>query len=187
LIFIFFVLFILVIIAGCKLHKNTITFDPKVDESASETSLDINTEDIKLAVTSIIGSNLETDSDYHVIEGVASSNTNEIKVNDYILQRYSPGQTGWSYIASTDLDTLAEGENKYAVRAYDEDGNEIGAQDFTITYTPVKVVENTEDTEKDQNLPSVGISGWITFIISLVISIGYFAFRRLKKIFIRNI
>ncbi|MBU0727165.1 hypothetical protein KKA95_00605, partial [Patescibacteria group bacterium] len=137
----------------------------------------ITTENIKLAVTSIIGNKLETTENHHVIRGLTPSNTYKLKIGDYTLQKYTPGETEWSYIASTSYGTLFEGENTYTVRAYDKEGNEIDSQNFVIAYTAPEI----------PNLPSVGVSTWMILIISTLISTGFFAFKRLKKVLLKDV
>ena len=187
LIFVFIILSMLVVITGCNARKNnTIHFDPKIDgvttDVASEAS-DTGTTSITeenvgpgLAVTSFVGDKLETDKSYQVIKGTTPKNTYKIKVNDYTLAKYSPGQTEWSYIASAKYNTLKAGENAYKAIAYDKDGNEIGSTDFNINYVtpPIPV------------LPAVGPSVWIVFILSFVLSGMYFGLRRFKRVYANN-
>jgi hypothetical protein len=177
LISIFVILFVLVITTGCT-RKNTVHFNPKVPtESGEEGEVAEAEEDLgpDLAVTSFIGDKLATSVGYHVVRGTTPKNTNTIKINDYILAKYYPGQTQWSYIASTALDTLEEGENGYIITSLDKEGNEIDSKSFTINY------------EAPEALPAVGSNGWIALIISFLISIGYFVIRRLRKVYIKNI
>jgi hypothetical protein len=167
LIFIFVILFILVIATGCGARKNTVKFNPIDNVEESGEGVDIMGEvDLgpDLAVTSFIGDKMETNVGYHVIRGTTPKNTNSIKINDYKLTKYYPGQTEWSYIASASMGTLAEGDNEYIVMALDKEGAEIGSQTFTIAY------------EAPDNLPSTGSNGWIYLIISFLVSSGYFAF-----------
>lgn len=186
LIFIFAALFVLIIVSGCGPRNRTVKFNTIDSATEESTDTDSNNEinndsseeeadiDKDLAVTSFIGDSLDTSVGYHVIRGTTPKNTDVIKINDYALSKYESGETEWSYIASTDLGTLSEGENSYSVHALDTEGNEIGSQDFTINY-------NVPD-----NLPSVGANEWVTLIISFIISIGYLLTNRLRKVFIRQ-
>ena len=88
-----------------------------------------------LAVTSLKDSSLKTTTGYHVIRGTAPANTHSIKVNDYTLTHFMPGQKRWNYIASKWMGTLKEGANTYTVRALDAKGNELATTNFTIAYT----------------------------------------------------
>lgn len=185
LIFIFAILFALIMVTGCGARNKTVKFNPidtATEEDADandETNTDSSDEETDLgpdlAITSFIGETLDTTMGYHVVRGTTPKNTHTIKINDYTLSKYHAGQTDWSYIASADLGTLNEGENTYTVYALDAEDNEIGSQNFTITY-------NVPD-----NLPSVGASGWIALIISFLISIGYFVTKGLRKAYIKNI
>lgn len=166
-IFIFSILLTLAITTGCGPRERTVKFNPI--DSISEESEDIDSyeeTDIgpDLNIVSFIGEKLETNVGYHIIRGTTPKNTNAIKINNYTLSKYNPGQTEWTYIASSDLGTLKKGENSYTVYALNAEGNEIDSQNFTIIY-------NTPD-----NLPLVGSSGWVALMISFLISIGYFAF-----------
>ena len=177
LIFIFVILLVLVITTGCT-RKNTVHFNPKVPTETGEgTEVAKAEEDLgpDLAVTSFIGDKLETSVGYHIVRGTTPKSTNIIKINDYTLAKYYPGQTQWSYIASTALNTFEEGENGYILTAFDKEGNEIDSQSFTISY------------ETPEALPAVGANGWTALIISFLISIGYFVIRRLRKVYIKNI
>ena len=193
LIFVFFILFVLVLVTGCNARRNTVHFNPKVDEtaemdidagssedvaedSADETEVDMG-PDFDVNSLDLEGDKMNTNVSYHVISGTTPANTAKVKVNDYTLQRYQAGQTEWSYIASTGIDTLKEGENKFKITALDAKDNEIGSKEFTITYEAPEIPE----------LPSVGSNEWMALIISILISATYFAIRRLRKVYIKNI
>jgi hypothetical protein len=196
LVFIFVILFTLLLNTGCKSRDNTIRFNPKIDGVTTETAgtdevsddgdtasddnadktivaaADDNTE---LAVTSFEGDKLDTNVGYHVVRGTTPKNTQSIKINDYTLIRYIPGQTQWNYIASAMAGTMTKGENKYTVTSFDALNNQIGSKDFTILYN------------EPESLPAVGANGWFIFGISILISASYFMIRRLRKIFAKNI
>lgn len=189
LVLIFFVLFILVIATGCDSRRNTVHFDPKVDEISdladsengeSEDSENAGTvskgPEFAISTPELEDGKLSTNVNYHLIKGSTPKNTNTITVNDYRLTKYYPGQIEWSYIVSTSIGTLVEGENEYAVVAYDKDGNEIGGQNFTVAYETAEIPE----------LPNVGLNSWLVFIFSLVVSGLFFGFRRLRKVFIKK-
>jgi hypothetical protein len=199
LVFIFVILFTLLVNTGCKSKENTIRFNPKIDGVTTETAdtdekADTESKDEKkpsddsdvavvaptqdntvLAVTSFAGDKLDTNVGYHVVRGTTPANTHSIKVNDYTLIRYIPGQTQWNYIASSTAGTMVKGENKYTVTSFDAQNNQIGSKDFTILYN------------EPDNLPAVGVNTWMIFGISLLISALYFVIRRLRKVAIKNI
>jgi hypothetical protein len=56
------------------------------------------------------------------IRGTAAPGTDAIIVNDYRLQLFRPGDVTWSYLASTQLSNLREGENIYDIVAVDRSG-----------------------------------------------------------------
>ena len=188
-------MFTLVLATGCNARRNTVHFNPKVDETEDvvdtennedEESTDSESEedttevetgpDFSVSSPDLEDGNLDTISNYHIIKGTTPKNTAKIKVNDYTLSRYYPGQISWSYIASTGINTLEEGENEFTIKAFDKDDNEIGSESFTITYTAPEMPE----------LPNVGSNEWIAFIISLTISGLIFGRKKLQKIFIKK-
>lgn len=57
------------------------------------------------------------------IRGTAPAGTEGIMVNEYKLQLFRPGDTTWSYLASTALNNLKEGTNFFDVYALDAQGN----------------------------------------------------------------
>jgi len=195
LVFIFVILFTLLVNTGCKSKENTIRFNPKIDGVTTETADTGETVDTEndadenedgmvaavidsgpeLAITSFEGDKLDTNVGYHVVRGTTPANTHSIKVNDYTLIRYIPGQTQWNYIASATAGTMVKGENKYTVTSFDAQNNQIGSKDFTIAYN------------EPENLPSVGVNAWMIFGISILISGLYFVIRRLRKVSIKNI
>lgn len=65
------------------------------------------------------GKNWTTTQDTITITGTAPANTKAIIINDYELQKFTPGDSGWSYVASTRFDNLKAGENIYEVYALD--------------------------------------------------------------------
>ena len=198
LIFVFVALFILVLISGCNArNNNTVRFDDRnsadissEEVSLSETDVESETETVitsdteettetpviikepsgKLEVLSFDGGFLKTNLNYNVINGGTSSDTHVIKINDYELQKYVPGTSEWSYIASSNHGTMEEGWNNYVVKTYDKDGKQIDSMMFSIEYAPV-----TADA-----LPGVGSNHYLILILSLISSSVYFSFRRLR-------
>ena len=173
------------------MHKNSVNFTPKTNNAANE---DVSNEDVtkkpetkeevdtktpetkeevnKLKITSMTDGQLETNKSYHVIEGTAPTGSSSIKINDYVLKKYSPGEKKWSYIASTDYGTLSNGENKFTVIAYDAKGEEIDSTDFTIIYNPAEI----------PNLPETGSNTLLIMIMSLISSLVFFQVTSKKSI-----
>lgn len=198
-ILIFATLFIMILATGCNARRNTIHFEPEeegsvvtTEQTDSETKEEeaeksetkeasktiksdvsgIKKIEGKLSVSAPEGGILKTNLNYHVVRGTASSKTHSIKVNDYTLAKYLPGQTGWSYIASTALNTLKEGENKYTVVALDKEGKTLESTEFTITYEEPKV----------KQLPFVGVNEWGILIASLILSSLYFITKKIVRV-----
>ncbi|MFH0837784.1 MAG: hypothetical protein V1880_00775 [Patescibacteria group bacterium] len=142
------------------------------EESESETNeISAGTTTGKLEVTSFDNAYLKTNLSYNVVSGTARSGTQRITVNEYELQKFIPGQTQWSYIASTRLNTLAEGLNTYVIKAYDSSDKLTDSIIFSVDYEAPAVPEA---------LPSVGASHWLTLMISFLFAGTYAFFRRLR-------
>lgn len=118
----------------------------------------------KLAVTSFPGAYLKTKFSFNVVKGTVPSNTHNIKINNYQLSKYLPGQTRWDYIAATRFATLNSGLNTYVVKSYDAKGDENGSLIFSIYYD-APVVKAA--------LPSVGSSLWVTLLTTLTATFLY--------------
>lgn len=56
----------------------------------------------------------------------------KIKVNDYSLFKYKPGQKKFNYIASRRGGTLERGENNYNIQAFDKEGNLLSEMEYKI-------------------------------------------------------
>lgn len=201
LLFVFVSLFMLVLTSGCGAQKNTVRFDgdEKTADSATEENADeaksseedtakeealdgeadeapatvaaSNAPSGKLAVTSFDGAYLKTTFSYNVVKGDAPAGTRTIKINDYKLSKYIPGQTKWDYIASTRFGTLKAGLNTYVVKAFDKDGEEIDSVIFSINYE-APAVPNV--------LPGVGPNLWITLLAALIASATFTLFRKYR-------
>ena len=195
LIFIFLVFMTLVIVAGCNSRQNTVNFEDekqgseevsddsgvtttitKLDDEEEEDtplavmpnegSVDVDNE-TPLAVTSMEENTLTTNVGYQVVRGTTPRHTHKLKVNDYVLQKYTPGQTRWNYIASASMGTLEAGTNTYNIVATDVFGNVIDSTRFTINYSEPEI----------PNLPSTGPGLWFSLFVGLMSS-AYFFFRR---------
>src|SRR3989344_2581947 len=66
------------------------------------------------------------------IRGKAAKGTMGIRVNDYRLQLFQPGDTVWSYLASALLGNLQSGTNVYSIVAIDDAGNQSAPVRITI-------------------------------------------------------
>jgi len=83
----------------------------------------------------------ETSSDVVTITGTVDPKTNTVKVNGYKLKKFQPGDTEFTYIASSrygSRSNLKEGNNKYEILALGPDGKS-AATVVRIIYTPVEV------------------------------------------------
>ncbi|MFH1012820.1 MAG: hypothetical protein V1760_03685 [Candidatus Peregrinibacteria bacterium] len=183
--FVFVVILVIVLVVGCRARREngefetdtTTTVVTPVDDEEEAKPLDVAVnaseegDEQELAVTSLNNGQLETSEGYHLVQGTAPMNTHSIQVNDYTLQHYRPGDSQWRYIASTGIGTLAEGDNAYAVRALDAEGDEIATTSFDIAYHP---------TTSPDALPGVGTPLSLTFLVTFLLSLGWFVSRRFE-------
>lgn len=185
------------LITGCSNKRKTVTrFAPKEDteitssteeskttvtrvdeeERPAPTPISISTtsasttnsnESAEFSITSSGKNTVESSKSYQLIEGTTPKETDQIVVNNYPLSKYQPGDTDWSYIAAVSLGTLKTGENKFTVKALDEDGDEIASETVTIVY---------QGGESGTLTPS-GSNMWLAFLFAITAS-GLVAFRR---------
>ncbi len=125
----------------------------------------------KLSVTSFDGAFLKSNLSYNVVKGTVPSGTHTIKVNDYKLSKFVPGQTQWDYIAATRFGTLKDGLNNYVVKSFDKSGKQTGSVIFSIDYEAPMIPEV---------LPGVGAGHWLALLAALISLSSYAVFRRLK-------
>ncbi len=98
------------------------------------------------------GKDWKTTSEPITITGTAPANTKSIIVNDYELQKYVPGDPGWSYVASTKFDNLKTGENIYEVYAVDYNEEKTLIDAITIHYgTTESFSEEEKEVLEEEN------------------------------------
>ena len=181
LLFVFAVMLVVVLVVGCNARQKDKEFDtnsvttvvtPAEDEESAPLSVSAGetSKTGELVVTNLQNDRLETNKSYEVISGKTPQGTHKIKVNDYTLQRYRPGQTQWTYLAATRFGTLKEGNNIYTVFALDREGKEIGQTSFTIAYTPVVVPA----------LPKSGNPLMLSLVITSLFSFGWYSLKRVR-------
>jgi hypothetical protein len=83
------------------------------------------------------GESVKVDQNSVYIKGTAPEGTQKIYVNDYALSKFSPGDTTWTYLASTSLDNLSKGENLFTVVAEGENGEKSKPATITLLYSGV--------------------------------------------------
>lgn len=152
-------------------ESNSDSAEPVMVENSEQKTAEpttVTTKNTELKITSFQGGNLETDQPYNVVRGTTPKNTYSIEINGYKLQKYYPGQTGWSYIAGEKYKTLKAGKNNYTVKALDKSGKEIASTNFSINYTELD----------EHKLPNVGSSAWLSLILTLSIMAGYLLTRQ---------
>ena len=95
------------------------------------------------------GQTYRTQMERFVIDGTTSSDTVSVIVNDYRLQLYKPGNTTWTYLASTNIDNLYPGKNVYKVVTINSAGIASEPAEVTILLEEgeVGVIEEEVDDE----------------------------------------
>ena len=80
------------------------------------------------------GKDFKTTQNKVTITGTQPKDTKTIIINDYELKKYVPGDSGWSYVASTEFENLKPGENIFDVYAVDFNEKKELIDSITITY-----------------------------------------------------
>jgi len=71
-----------------------------------------------------------------LLEGVTSTATASVWVNDYQLQLFKAGNRYWNYLANAQIGTLKAGSNTFKIVARNEKGEILDIKEYTVTYTP---------------------------------------------------
>lgn len=71
-----------------------------------------------------------------VLKGGVPAGTASVVVNDFVLQKFKPGETTWTYFANASYGFMAEGPNNYKIYALDADGNKSEALLVKVLYKP---------------------------------------------------
>lgn len=127
------------------------------------TSLEDLTNGLKIT-TPTAGTDFKTGNAWNVIRGVAPAEAVSIEVNGWNLHKFIPNSGNWNYIASTKMQTLAEGENTYVVKAFDVEGNVIAETTYLIDYSA------------DYALPYVGNSLSLVIVMTLLMTTFFLIF-----------
>lgn len=80
----------------------------------------------------------QTSASIVTIAGNVDPKTNAVKINDFRLKKFVPGNTEFSYIANANYGNMKEGENIYTIVAFGPDGKE-SKTIIKIHYTPVEL------------------------------------------------
>ena len=72
------------------------------------------------------------------ITGDVDSTTQAIEVNGFRLQKFSPGDTSFSYIANATYGNLREGLNTFTIIAFGP-SNQQSQSEVKIIYTPLEL------------------------------------------------
>ncbi|MBD3330026.1 hypothetical protein GF354_00680 [Candidatus Peregrinibacteria bacterium] len=112
-------------------------------------------------LSEVLGASGQNDDGFYLVSGHlatikgTSNGASKIMVNDYTLQKFSPGDTNWVYYANADYDLMKEGENIYEIYALDADGNKSDPLIVKILYEPeVEATEETVEEESESTEPA---------------------------------
>ncbi len=98
------------------------------------------------------GKDWKTTMDKVNITGTVPKDTKSIIINDYELQKFVPGDKGWSYVASVGFDNLKPGDNIYKVYVVDFKGEKKLIDSIKITYgTQVAFTEKEKEKLAGEN------------------------------------
>ena len=81
-----------------------------------------------------------------VLTGGVSGNVTKVVANDFVLKKFQPGNTTWSYFANASYDLMKEGANTYLVHTEDADGNKSPTLTVKVMYKPEKPAETSAPT-----------------------------------------
>ena len=116
-----------------------------IEEDIEETTTDVSpTADVTYINSPNEGKDWTTTSEPITITGTAPENTKSIIVNDYELQKYVPGDPGWSYVAASKFDSLENGENVYNIYTVDFNGNKELIDAITIHFGNTQTIDSAE-------------------------------------------
>lgn len=91
------------------------------------------------------------------ISGTVSADTEKVKVNEYVLNQYTPGSKKFTYKADVTIGNLKAGDNVFKVYAIDEDGNESKAATITLVL-PQEVYDKANTEDKSETTGEVSIT-----------------------------
>lgn len=80
----------------------------------------------------------ETSSEVVTISGTVPLGTIRVTVNDFVLKKFSAGNTNFSYIANANYGNLKKGENTFVINAYSSDGK-VSTTTIKVFYTPLNL------------------------------------------------
>lgn len=93
-------------------------------------------------IISVAGGNQTNADGFYVVQSNPAvihggvSGAVKIVVNDFVLQKFNPGDSTWTYYANADYGLMKAGENVYQVYAYDAAGGQSAALTVKVLYQP---------------------------------------------------
>jgi hypothetical protein len=80
----------------------------------------------------------QTSSSILTLKGTVDAKTNRVEVNGFVLQKFKPGMTNFSYIANADYGNLKEGLNVFKIKAFGPD-NKSAITEIRVVYSPIEL------------------------------------------------
>jgi hypothetical protein len=106
------------------------------DDDTAEEEPAPNLQGLKIIIPGQNGETVLISQSRQEISGTVPVGTASVAVDDYKLQKFTAGDTRFSYIADTQYDNLQEGKNTYVIKAFDVDGSVISEGTITVNYDP---------------------------------------------------
>jgi len=126
--------------------------DPVEDPEEEEEQLDLGPLGTPAVISVSGGTQLDANG-FYVVKGNPATlygsieGAEKVVVNNYTLQRFSPGDTNWTYYANADFDLMQPGENSYDVYAVAPDGTKSATVTVKVYYDPPQPVAPEEPEE----------------------------------------
>jgi len=80
----------------------------------------------------------ETSTEVVTLKGTVPIGTVRVTVNDFVLKKFQPGNTTFSYIANANYGNLKKGENVFVVNAYGREGA-VSETTVTVFFKPINL------------------------------------------------
>lgn len=136
--------------------------ETEVDEDVEESNEEEPVVKAVLTKPSIVtvagGTEVDENGFYNVSGKLATlvgnvSGASKVVVNGYVLTKFKPGDSSWTYFANADYDLMKEGENIYEIYAEDAEGNGSEKIVVKVFYSPAVVEVKSEPEPEPETEP----------------------------------
>lgn len=140
-----------------EVDAEEVATEDAVDESKTETEVTTGSKVSKPTITSVAGVTQVDEKGFYRVGSRVSTLTGSVSgaskmvVNDYVLQKYTAGNTTWSYFANADFGLMKPGENIYEVYSMDAAGVKSDVLTVKVFYTPVAPAPETVAPAETEN------------------------------------